>query len=291
MYLLNQIYKYLSIEIKSLKVKSRLKSKNQFDVVLKSKKLRDIHKGKRIYVLGTGPSIKNQNLTHLSNQITIALNEFYLHNDISQIKPTYYLYTGYHIHKETVKYDVAVNWYKNFEQCIKTNKGIPLLTIGDYDFLKKNNLFQDINLEKYYLNYIISSRKIDRYKFKKSFLHYYGDNSAINAIGLAILMGAKEIYLLGLDHDWILTFKDKKQNHFYDDSDSLIYKDHSNNFKRNTLMDNLINYVRIFQQYQKLEDYALKNSIDIFNLTDGGMLDVFRTKNFELHIRETQNQS
>ncbi len=290
MNLLQKAKNYVSVEIKAFKCRNKLKSKKLFKIVLKSGNLKNIHEGKRIYILGTGPSIKSQNLIPLNKEITIALNEFYLHSDIDKIRPTYYLFTGYANHTDTIKYDVAVNWYRNFEKCIKRNNGISLLTIDDYDFLKNNNLFQDMNMEKYFLNYVVSSKKVNRYKFKKSYLNLFGDNAAINAIGIAMYMGAKEICLLGLDHDWILTFKDKKQNHFYDDSDSLVYKDHSSYFKRITLMDNLLLYIKIFGHYEALEKYARKYNIDIFNLTNGGLLDVFRTKNFEKHLNETQNQ-
>ncbi|WP_445721886.1 hypothetical protein [Flavobacterium sp.] len=285
MNIIKKIKEGLSIEIKALKIRRKLKSKKKNEIVKKTEELRNIHQGKTIYILGSGPSIKEQNLIPLKDEISIALNEFYLHKDIEEIKPTYFLYTGYHIHKETVKLEVAINWYKDFEKCILKNKGKALLTIGDYDLFQDNGLFKNNSIEKYFFNYVIDPKKIGRYEFKKSYLNYYGDNAAVNAIILGIYMGAKEICLLGLDHDWILSFKDKKQNHFYEDNESHLYKDHSENFKRNTMMDNLINYIKIFNQYESIEKYALKNKINIFNLTRGGLLDVFRTKNYENHIK------
>lgn len=284
MKILKKINAILSVKIKNFKAKVKLIREKKYKIVQRSNVLRNIHENKRIFILGTGPSIKEQDLTPLKDEITIALNEFYLHPDIEKIKPKYYLYTGYQIHKETVEYNTAIKWYEDFELCIRRNEGTALLPLLDYDFLKENELMQKNDFEKYYLNYVIDAKKINRYKFDNDILSYYGHNSAINAIALSIYMGANEICLLGLDHDWILTFKDKKQNHFYEDDESLVYKDHSKNFKRNLLMDNLVNYLDIFQQYEAIEKYSLKNNISIFNLTRGGLLDVFRIKNYENYI-------
>ncbi len=234
---LSYIHRKLSVKVKFIKELIKLKFDNKYNFVIYSRKLRNIHQNKRIIITGTGPSIKYQDLTFLKDEIVIALNEFYLHPEIDVIKPKYFLYTGYNIHKDTVNFNVAVKWYKEFEKCILKNKGTALLPISDFDFLKENQLMQNDLLKKYFFNYTINIKKIEKYDFKYNVLSFYGDNSAINAIGLSIYMGAKEIYLLGLVHDWILTYKNKKQNHFYKDEESLIYKDHSQNFKRVTLLD------------------------------------------------------
>ena len=283
---LSYIHRKLSVKVKFIKELIKLKFDNKYNFVIYSRKLRNIHQNKRIIIIGTGPSIKYQDLTFLKDDIVIALNEFYLHPEIDVIKPKYFLYTGYNIHKDTVDFDVAVKWYKEFEKCILKNKGTALLPISDFDFLKENQLMQNDLLKKYFFNYTINIKKIERYDFEYDVLSFYGDNSAINAIGLSIYMGAKEIYLLGLDHDWILTYKNKKQNHFYKDEESLIYKDHSQNFKRVTLLDNLINYCRIFEQYTAIEKYSKMKKINIYNMTDGGMLDVFRLKNYYKFIKD-----
>jgi hypothetical protein len=283
---LSYIHRKLSVKVKFIKELIKLKFDNKYNFVIYSRKLRNIHQNKRIIIIGTGPSIKYQDLTFLKDDIVIALNEFYLHPEIDVIKPKYFLYTGYNIHKDTVDFDVAVKWYKEFEKCILKNKGTALLPISDFDFLKENQLMQNDLLKKYFFNYTINIKKIERYDFEYDVLSFYGDNSAINAIGLSIYMGAKEIYLLGLDHDWILTYKNKKQNHFYKDEESLIYKDHSQNFKRVTLLDNLINYCRIFEQYTAIEKYSKMKKINIYNMTDGGMLDVFRLKNYSKFIKD-----
>ena len=40
--------------------------------------LKDIHKGKRAFIIGNGPSLKQTDLSKLKNEITFGMNRFYL---------------------------------------------------------------------------------------------------------------------------------------------------------------------------------------------------------------------
>ena len=40
--------------------------------------LKDIHKGKRAFIIGNGPSLKQTDLSKLKNEVTFAMNRFYL---------------------------------------------------------------------------------------------------------------------------------------------------------------------------------------------------------------------
>ena len=55
------------------------------DLVAKNSELKDIHKCKRCFILGNGPSIKKENLKPLKNEIVFALNNFYVHDDFAEI--------------------------------------------------------------------------------------------------------------------------------------------------------------------------------------------------------------
>ncbi len=40
--------------------------------------LKDVHKGKRAFIVGNGPSLKQTDLSKLKNEVTFAMNCFYL---------------------------------------------------------------------------------------------------------------------------------------------------------------------------------------------------------------------
>ena len=46
------------------------------DIVKNNAELKDKHKGRRCFLLGSGPSIKDENLKPLKNEIVFALNNF-----------------------------------------------------------------------------------------------------------------------------------------------------------------------------------------------------------------------
>ena len=59
-------------------------------------KFKNIHKGKRVFILASGPSIKTQNLKPLENEYCIAVSHFHLHEDIQIIKPQYHVLAPQH---------------------------------------------------------------------------------------------------------------------------------------------------------------------------------------------------
>ena len=55
------------------------------EIVKNNVELKDKHKCRRCFLLGSGPSIKDENLKPLKNEIVFALNNFYVHDDLSEI--------------------------------------------------------------------------------------------------------------------------------------------------------------------------------------------------------------
>src|SRR5712692_1717642 len=45
---------------------------------------RDRHRGQRCFVIGNGPSLKDQDLSPLANEITLVTNSFYVHPIIGE---------------------------------------------------------------------------------------------------------------------------------------------------------------------------------------------------------------
>ena len=70
------------------------------DLLLNNIKLKNIHKGERCFILGSGPSIINEDIMQLQNEIVFALNNFYVHPDFSKImsgnKDNYYITAPIH---------------------------------------------------------------------------------------------------------------------------------------------------------------------------------------------------
>src|SRR4051794_33939841 len=64
------------------------------DKLAKNIEIKDKEFQKRCFILGTGPSINNQNVNYIKDEVTICLNMSYLHKDYLAIKPNYHIFSG-----------------------------------------------------------------------------------------------------------------------------------------------------------------------------------------------------
>jgi len=237
--------------------------------------LQNVHAGKRCFIVGTGSSIKKQDLKLLKNELCIGLNEFFLHEDYREIKPKYLAFSGFGIHN--VPTEKHLVWYKNYEQ---TLNGIstPLINICDYNFIRKNQLLENSGVK--FMNYLNSFDKLSENGIDATNDLYASSSVSVMALQLAIYMGFSEIFLVGFDHDWLLRMFDKQPTHFYNHDKSIIYKGH-NEVEGITVLSELTSNANLFSNYTFLKSFADKKNIRIFNATEGGMLDVFPRVHFQ----------
>jgi hypothetical protein len=92
-------------------------------------------------------------------------------------------------------------------------------------------------------------------------------------------MGFKNIYLLGCDHDWLLHLGTSQ--HFYEENQHALVRAGYDEWAGVDLGVQCQKYVRLWQQYRALWQIARRKSINIFNATEGGLLDVFPRKSYE----------
>ncbi len=59
--------------------------------IARLKKYKNIHQGKRCFIIGNGPSLKQTDLSLLKNEITFGMNRFYLAFDELGFSSTYYV--------------------------------------------------------------------------------------------------------------------------------------------------------------------------------------------------------
>jgi len=85
--------------LKKTLCKMTSKKKNVEKLYLSKKlivQLKDKHLGERCFILATGPSIQEQDLTVLEGELCIAVSHFFLHKDIKRISPRYHVLAPYH---------------------------------------------------------------------------------------------------------------------------------------------------------------------------------------------------
>ena len=246
------------------------------DIVKNNVELKDKHKGQRCFLLGSGPSIKDENLKPLKNEIVFALNNFYVHDDFSEIMSgnieKYYLTAPIHPPQTETEWK---EWFSDMEIHMPNNVNL-IFGINNQintakSILDHNNLFEHhqkywfyggININDYY-NYKLRNIDITR-------MIWIADAVSIYSLIFAIYMGFSEIYLLGMDHNYICN--DRSNYRFYRDGI------HQNNEENRVLkgssksMHEAGAIYKIFSQYELLNNNTSKK---IFNISKKSLLDVF----------------
>ena len=223
--------------------------------------MRGLHKGKRCFIIATGPSLKVEDVECLSNEITIALNSFYRIYDKTEFRPTYYA---------CLDPDVQKNLIDNYN--------------GELKSLAKNMVFMNsiVNERKAGVNYLpycyqnhwfkVFAPNFDYSKnlrYTEDLLFGCYDKYTITtaAIDIAIHLGCKEIYLIGVDCNY-----SGQKNYFIDPG--------KNAFKPDEIQAFLVQKA-MMAGYKFLEEETKKRGIKIYNATRGGMLEEFERVCFE----------
>ena len=245
-------------------------------------KFKNIHRDKRCFILATGPSIKKQDLKPLKNEICIAVGAFYLHKDVKEIAPKYHVNAPTHA---PFKMELPKMYFEGYRDHYSEETTI-FLGYAPYeysylDFLQQNPKFISENI--HFLNYL-ESPALDEDNYKNPDIWditkpLFSCRTVIYcAIQLAVYMGFKEIYLLGCDHDYLNDTSRVTNHHFYKEEDGVSDVQHLGAFTTERWFEE---YHLRWKQYRLMDEFLQTKGIQIFNATDGGMLDVFPRVKYE----------
>lgn len=225
-------------------------------------KYKDIHHGKRCFIVATGPSLRMEDLANLKNEITFSMNSIINLYDRTDFRPTYYIIQDGNVERRL------------HDKLIGLTHEASFMGIGDVSCVKEvitskqakayENSFEFYNLLVAYHLYEMSYG--DGEKIPSSFScdgetgFYDGCTVTYSAIQLACYMGFDEIYLLGCDTNHAGHVDDK-----------------SNPNKKGTNDT----WYALIHAYEVAKEYADEHGIKIYNATRGGMLEVFPRVDFD----------
>lgn len=224
---------------------------------------KDIHKGKRIWLIGNGPSMNIDDLEklHESHEICIACNKIYKIYDKTSWRADYLIMCdrliveGCKDDLPNVPGDIIMS-----DQC-NVMHGIP-----HYEFLK-------------YIH-CIGYRDDKGYpKFSEDVcMGTYVGGTVIYSVGLqlAAYMGASEIYLIGVDNTYTGKATDSK-NHFIENYHDSEDKKRYENAGASYLYDKR----RCELAFEKAEIHSQKRGFRIYNATRGGAVEAFERVDFD----------
>ncbi|NMC59835.1 MAG: DUF115 domain-containing protein [Candidatus Methanofastidiosa archaeon] len=215
------------------------------------KNFRNLHQGKRCFIVANGPSLRNTDLSLLKNEITFGLNRIYLNFSVSDFRPSYYISVNelvlsqYSDEIENLNMPKFVNW--NMREAFHNNNNIfflkPKFTINDYfaDDISKPIVF--------------------------------GATVTFVALQIAYFMGFSQVILVGLDHNFVekgipnsieKRKSDLDNNHF-----------NPNYFPKDTKWQ-LPDLLRSEIDYQLANEKFASDNREILDATIGGKCHVFK---------------
>jgi len=221
---------------------------------------KDIHTGKRCFIVGNGPSLKPSDLELLRDEITFASNHIYLVYDNTSWRPTYYV-------SQDDLFMVAE--HKNFSKIVKGIKFFEIdSTLLCEDFEAENAYFFSLDLRAFH--------KQLPYKVEFSNepgLYYWTSTVTYTCLQMAAFMGFDKIFLLGVDNNFPV-MRTSNGEIMYTDSKSHFHADYRKFYYAPDI--DLLN-----SGYETAREHAKENEYKIYNATRGGKLEVFERVDFD----------
>lgn len=243
------LYKSFTNFVNAKDIKKR--AKNGYDEkYAKLHKFKNLHKGKRCFIICTGPSLTLDDINMLKGEYTFGLNSITKLFDKTDWRPSYYVISDAAVYN-SLRNDEA---FKNIKRKFIANDIAKVEKTGDKDVV-------------YY---------VDGYDcFKFGHAVKFSDNAYVkvfaggtvtyDAMQLAAYMGFNEVYLLGCDSDY-----SGAQKHF-----SEYWSDNSK------LKDLNFSVSQLFESYKTAQKYCEIHELKIYNATRGGKLEVFPRVDFD----------
>lgn len=234
--------------------------------------LKDKHKDQRCFIIGNGPSIKQQDLTLLKDEWTFSVNHFYRHPQISEISPKYHVIIDPKL--------ITGEWSLSMlDEIIEKCPQAQFLLSAEYQ-----NIPQMSDYAKRTKIYWIYSNQLVHEGFSCStdLTNCMGGVTVVTTcLFAAIYMGFKQIYLLGVDCDGIFRDLVDQSSHFYEaqkenigDNDPLLVIRH------------LRTTVQGLRGWGVIANKFSDSPHRIVNLTHGGLLNVFPREAYEKVVCE-----
>lgn len=224
------------------------------------KRFRGIHKGKRCFIIGTGPSLTVEDLELLRGEICIGSNRIF------EIYP---------------RTDWRPNYYMN-QDCKLIEK-----FATEIRELKAQGIFLPMDIRDQFRDVPGMDFFVLRHKefypgeaeFSERLHHYLGQGFTVTygAIQLARYMGFSEVYLLGIDHNYAVSLNEKGVPVMQDG-----VQDYFKGSKASNQGLNLPRVVESTMAYMTARKYADKHSdFTVHNATRGGRLEAFERVKLE----------
>ena len=224
--------------------------------ICRIKALKDIHKGERCFIVGTGPSLNQDDLLSIRNEICFTANSGYRILKKCGLFPNYFISTDY---APIVLEEMIEVLNDNCSTLVFSEPGrhdsnprLIALPIDDRPITRFNSWVNLISKKMF---------PIGKFSTDLSRVVYAGKTVMCIAMQIAAYMGFKTIYLIGMDMDY--TGKTAYSNMVEDRKQEVEY------IYAKRISDDML------YQIEEFANDAKRKGVEIYNATRGGKLECF----------------
>lgn len=218
--------------------------------------LKNRYAGRRAFVIGNGPSLRQTDLSKLSGEVTIGSNGIFLLTQEKGFRPTFYTVEDRLVAEDRSS---AICQYKGVIKIVP-------LDLSPWVHPDEDTV---------YINFVRHPRPFPQ--FSPAFEQYvcWGGTVTFLNLQLAYYLGIREVYLIGVDHTYhpparkdevsgtVVTSRSIDLNHFHPDYFGPGYRWHEPQVERMEVA------------YREADRFFKKHGRRIVNATVGGQLEVF----------------
>lgn len=264
-----KLHKQAIKEIKGKNLKKILKLND-------NKKFYNIHKNRKCFILGNGPSLKKVDFELLQNEYVFTVNQAANNDDFIKLNTNYHFWADPIFFETPDEIDQRQKLLTMHKKIGDNNPNIEVFYAQEaVDFIKENQLENNLHINYFYPKLIMTQDYEKEIKFDDIIPGFY--TVVQYAICMAIYMGFKKIYLLGCDTTTIITkintaLNEGNMQYSYDITASEKERLH----KANTRYPMEVYFeteLKVLQQYRMLHQYASQKNVELINCSSKTIVD------------------
>ena len=229
--------------------------------------------GERCFIIGNGPSLNKHDLSLLDGEYSFGVNSFYYKTRETGFRPTFYVVEDSSVMKENIEeiraYEAPFKFFPTLYKRLHPK------TPNTF-FFEMNRGFYERSSPNY---------AVPRFSTDASRVLYCGQSVTYINLQLAFFMGFTEVYLIGMDFDYVIPKSHKRTGDVLlsdTDDPNHFHKDYFG--KGKTWKDPKLE--RVLMNYRQADIAYSAVNRKIYNATIGGKLEVFDRADYNLLLRD-----
>lgn len=235
-----------------------------------------------VIVLANGPSLKatlRDHMPMLQRSTTMVVNFAANDDSYALLRPDYYVLVDPAFFSEEPTESVRALWKR-----IRATSWPLTLIVGARDLVKAEILVganDHISIRTVNLVGVEGWGWLEALAYDKGWGMPRPRNVLIAGLMACLQMGYREVYVCGADHSWLPNVKVHENNrittvqtHFYQERAGH-QQDIDKVFEKVTMPELMMNFYIAFDSYHRMQRYALRRGISIYNATPGSYIDAF----------------